>query len=246
MKISTDLANTIVAPKSYAHWEQSHAAFTELRKNSPLAVAEPTGYSPFWVASKFDDIQAIERQNDLFHNGDRAATLTSIAGDEMVRKLTGGSPHLVRSLVQMDNPDHRKYRMLTQSWFLPQNLRKLEDRIREIAVKFVDRMLAMDGKCDFALDVAFLYPLQVVMEVIGVPPEDEPKMLKLTQELFGSTDEDVSRSGKDADETDIANMVNEVIGDFFSYFTAMTADRRANPREDLASIIANGEIDGKP
>lgn len=246
MKISTDLANTIVAPKSYAHWEQSHAAFTELRKNSPLAVAEPTGYSPFWVASKFDDIQAIERQNDLFHNGDRAATLTSIAGDEMVRKLTGGSPHLVRSLVQMDNPDHRKYRMLTQAWFLPQNLRKLEDRIREIAVKFVDRMLAMDGKCDFALDVAFLYPLQVVMEVIGVPPEDEPKMLKLTQELFGSTDEDVSRSGKDADETDIANMVNEVIGDFFSYFTAMTADRRANPREDLASIIANGEIDGKP
>ena len=249
MKISTDLSNSIVDPKSYAHWETSHQTFTELRKNSPLAIAEPTGFSPFWVASKFDDIQAIERQNELFHNGDRSATLTSIATDKKIREFTGGSPHLVRSLVQMDNPDHRKYRMLTQSWFLPQNLRKLEDRIREIAREFVDRMLSMDGSCDFALDVAFLYPLRVVMEVIGVPPEDEPKMLKLTQELFGSADEDINRSGDSADganDVDLAAMVNEVVGDFFAYFTEMSNDRRANPRDDLASIIANGKIDGKP
>ena len=50
--------------------------------------------------------------------------------------MMGGSPHLVRSLVQMDNPDHANYRRLTQSWFMPQNLRKLEDRIREIARGF--------------------------------------------------------------------------------------------------------------
>ena len=97
----------------------------------------------------------------------------------------GGSPHLVKPPVQMDNPEHGGYRRLTQPYFLAQNLKKLERRTREIAKAAVDRMAGMDGKCDFARDVAFLYPLHVIMEVLGVPEVDEPLMMKLTQELFG-------------------------------------------------------------
>ncbi len=249
MTISTEIANTIVDPKAYAHWERSHGAFAELRKSAPLDVAQPEGFDPFWVVTKFEDIQAVERQNELFHNGDRPTTLTTKAADQKVRELTGGSPHLVRSLVQMDNPDHANYRHLTQDWFLPQNLRQLEARIREIAKEFVDRMFDMGESCDFARDVAFLYPLRVVMEVIGVPQADEPRMLKLTQELFGSTDEDMNRAGantEDSSPDEFVALINEVVADFFEYFSAMTEDRRANPRQDLASVIANGKIDGQP
>ena len=106
-----------------------------------------------------DDIQTVEKQNELFHNGDRSTVVTTIEADKKVRAMMGGSPHLVRSLVQMDNPDHFAYRRLTQAWFLPQNLRGLEARIREIARGFVDRMAARGDRCDFARDVAFLYPL---------------------------------------------------------------------------------------
>ena len=56
--------------------------------------------------------------------------------------------------------DHPKYRVLTQSWFLPQNIRRLEDRIRQIARAHVDRMADLGGECDFVTDVALTFPLQ--------------------------------------------------------------------------------------
>ncbi|HWA63043.1 MAG TPA: cytochrome P450 [Caulobacteraceae bacterium] len=247
MQVSKDIANTIIDPKAYADGKRIDEAFKTLRREAPLAVAQPDGFRPFWVVTRHADILEIERQNDLFHNGDTFTTLTNIEGGEKVLQMTGGSPHLVRSLVQMDNPDHHAYRRLTQSWFMPQNLRGLEARIREIAKGFVERMAAHGDRCDFARDVAFLYPLHVIMEVLGVPEVDEPRMLKLTQELFGSADPDLNRSGsalQDADQA-LAN-IQAVVMDFMTYFNAMTEDRRKNPRQDLASVIANGQIDGAP
>jgi len=247
MMIPKDLAETIVDPRAYQDRRRSDEDFTRLRAESPLAVAQPDGFDPFWVVTRFDDIQAVEKQNELFHNGDRSTVVTTIEADRKVRQMMGGSPHLVRSLVQMDNPDHFAYRRLTQAWFLPQNLRGLEARIREIARGFVDRMAEHGGRCDFARDVAFLYPLHVIMEVLGVPECDEPRMLKLTQELFGSADPDVNRSGQQLTDTDQAlASLQATVMDFMTYFNAMTEDRRKNPRNDLASVIANGAIEGQP
>jgi cytochrome P450 len=247
MAIPDEIAKDVIDPKAYGDWDRSHAAFAWLRKNAPLDVAKIEGFDPFWVVTRHADILNIERQNDLFHNEDRSATLTTIEADRRVREMMGGSPNLLRSLVQMDNPDHMQYRRLTQSWFMPQNLRKLEDRIREIARGFIDKMAAKGTECDFARDVAFLYPLHVIMEVLGVPAADEPRMLKLTQELFGTQDPDVNRAGKEMDDAGEAlNMINATVVDFMTYFNAMTEDRRKNPREDLASVIANGSVYGQP
>src|SRR6185437_11091958 len=130
-------------------------------------------------------------------NGDRSPTLTSQEVDRRVREMMGGSPHLLRTLIQMDAPDHPKYRILTQAWFLPQNLRSLEDRIRAIARASVDKMLATGGQCDFVREVALHYPLHVIMTILGVPEEDEPRMLKLTQEIFGAADPELGRNAKE-------------------------------------------------
>ncbi len=247
MFIPQDIAETIVDPRAYGNGKIVDDAFRFLRREAPLAIAQPKGYDPFWVVTRHADILAIERQNDLFHNGDRSATLTTIEADRKVRDMMGGSPHLVRALVQMDNPDHFQYRHLTQSWFMPQNLRKLEARIREIARGFVDNMARLGGRCDFARDVAFLYPLHVVMEVMGVPESDEPRMLRLTQELFGSADPDLNRSGKEiTNYSEGVDTIQAVVMDFMNYFAAITEDRRVNAREDLCSVIANGKINGQP
>lgn len=247
MAIPQEVAQTIVDPKAYANGRKVDDAFAWLRREAPLDVAQPEGFDPFWVVTRHADILEIERQNDLFHNGDRPTTLTNIDGERKVREMMGGSPHLIRSLVQMDNPDHFAYRRLTQGWFLPQNLRKLEDRIRQIARGFIDHMAAMGGRCDFARDVAFLYPLHVIMEVMGVPEADEPRMLKLTQELFGSADPDLNRQGAELSDTNTAlAAIQAVVADFMAYFNAITEDRRANPRDDLCSVIANGQINGAP
>lgn len=247
MQVPSEIAHTIIDPKAYADGKRVDDAFIWLRRNAPLAVVEPLGFRPFWAVTRHADIQDIERRNDTFHNGDTFTTLTNIEGGEAVLKLTGGSPHLVRSLVQMDNPDHHNYRILTQSWFLPQNLKKLETRIREIARSFVDRMASYGDRCDFARDVAFLYPLHVIMEVIGVPERDEPLMLKLTQELFGSSDPDMNRSRTEV--VDIATGVSNIqatVAELMSYFTDLSENRRKLPKDDLATVLANAKIDGQP
>lgn len=245
--IPLDIANTIVNPKAYAEETPIDEAFTYLRREMPLAQAEPEGVERFWAVTKQADIREVERLNDIFHNGDKATTMTTIEADAKVREMMGGSPHMVRSLVQMDNPDHGDYRRLTQSWFLPQNIRKLEPRIREIAKGFIDRMADMGNECDFARDVAFLYPLHVIMEILGVPETDEPLMLKLTQELFGANDAELNRSGEEMQGTDdFLASLQQTIGDFITYFNDLTEKRRAAPTDDLSSVIANGEIRGEP
>ncbi len=186
--IPADIAATLVDPAAYAD-DRIHQSYRWLRANNPLGIARPEKFDPFWVVTRHAHVQTISRQNELFHNADRPTTLTNRAVEERVRQITGG-PNLVRSLVQMDAPDHPKYRALTQGWFMPANLGKFEPRIREIARLTVQRMMDKREACDFVADVALGYPLHVIMEILGVPEADEPRMLRLTQELFGPQDPD--------------------------------------------------------
>jgi cytochrome P450 len=246
-RIPPERALSLLTPGDYASGA-IHETYRWLRKNEPLGVAEVAGVDPFWVVTRHADILEISRQNDLFHNGDRAPVITSQAADRKVREMMGGSPHLLRTLIHMDAPDHLKYRALTQAWFMPQNLRGLEDRIRVIAKAAVAKMAASGGRCDFVRDVALGFPLHVIMTILGVPEEDEPRMLKLTQEIFGAADPELGRSG--GNQMDLASEEREldfsVITDFFNYFRALSERKRANPSDDLASVIANAQIDGQP
>ncbi|WP_293898333.1 cytochrome P450 [Phenylobacterium sp.] len=240
-------ADNLATPAAYADG-RIHDTYRWLRANEPLGIAKIAGIDPFWVATKHADILEISRQNDLFHNGDRSPTLTSQAVDQHVRAMMGGSPHLLRTLIHMDAPDHHKYRALTQAWFMPQNVKTLEDRIRVIARASVDRMAASGGTCDFVNEVALHFPLHVIMTILGVPESDEPRMLKLTQELFGASDPELSREGapRTVAEATAQNIDFSVIADFSNYFRALSEARRANPTDDLASVIANSLIDGQP
>jgi cytochrome P450 len=245
--VPRDIADLLVSPNAYAEQTRLYAGLRWLRANNPLGRVEIEDFDPFWIVTKHADILEISRQNELFHNGDRATTLVTRSADQKVRSLTGGSPHLIRTLVHMDAPDHFRYRRITQAWFMAQKVRSLEDRIRLIARAFVDDMAAHGGECDFVRDVALRYPLRVVMEILGVPTEDEPRMLKLTQELFGSQDEELGRDfGATFDPAAHVKQLLEVFADFQAYFTQLTEARRQTPREDVASVIANAEIDGKP
>lgn len=230
--------NAIADPKTYASEEAFHSLFTNLRRDDPVRWTEPDEYRPFWTIAKHADIAEIERQNELFINDPRL-TLTTIETEEKIKEFTGGSHLLLRTLVNMDNPDHRAYRGMTQAWFMPPNLKSLDTQVGALAKEYIDRMEALNGSCDFVRDVAVWYPLRVIMTVLGVPPEDEGFMLKLTQEIFGASDPEMKR----AENATTFNA--NTITDFFNYFGAITADRRKNPRDDVASVIANAKINGE-
>lgn len=231
----------VLNPSAYANEARLHLTYARLRRDEPLAWLEPPDFRPFWAVTKHADILEISRQNRQFINEPRAV-LSRLQDEEFAKSLTGGSVNLVRSLVQMDDPDHARYRLLTQAWFMPKNLAKREARVRQIAKATVDRMAEQGETCDFVSEVAVWYPLHVVMDILGVDPKDEPLMLKLTQELFGASDPDMARGTQ---EEVVANIV-ETLQDFYTFFTDLTNDRRKNPKDDVATIIANGTIDGKP
>ena len=234
---SPELDQALVNPEFWSHEQEVHELLTWLRSNDPLRYLEPEGFAPFWNVTKYDDVKTIEGNKKVFINDPRP-TLAQLGMDEMVQAMTGRR-HLIRSLVQMDDPDHMKYRMLTQGWFMGTNLRKLQDRVDRLATMYVDRMGELGGECDFVKDVAIWYPLRVIMEILGVPEEDEALMLKLTQELFGSQDPDNQRSFDPQD-------FFQVVEDFESYFDDLTTARRENPTDDVATLIANAEFDGEP
>jgi cytochrome P450 len=240
-----DLDRIITSPKSYAELQPLLNGFAWLRANDPVSRIETENFDPFWAVTKHDDIMRIGRDKQLFASGVRQTILADKAGIKRIKDLTGGT-HLIRTLVHMDDPDHLKYRQLTQSWFMPGQLKRLEPQIRKLARQAVDEMAAKGGVCDFANDVAALYPLRVIMLILGLPPEDEPRMLKLTQELFGNQDPDLTRGeGGLSDPTAAAQQLFEVFMDFSAYFGAVTADRRANPRDDVSTVIANATVDNE-
>jgi cytochrome P450 len=245
--IPARLARLITSPKAYARQISLLAALGWLRANLPIGRVETEDFDPFWVVARHADVLEIIRQHGLFHNGDRAHTLVPRASDDAARAQTGGSPHPIRTLVHMDEPDHSKYRLITQSWFTQQGVKSLEERIRGIARAAIDRMAEKAPACDFARDVAIHYPLRVLMQILGIPQEDEPQILKLTQELFASEDAELGHGGGvTGDPARHARELFRLLGEFQNFFVPLMDSRRHHPTDDLTSVIANARIDDNP
>lgn len=215
----------------------------DLRANDPYYFNRKEGYVDLWHITRHADIFEVEKHSDSFIVAPRMVLMPT-EREEKLREFTGGTVHIIKSLVSIDKPEHPPLRMLTQGWFMPKNLARLQGAMDASAETALERLAAAGGVCDFAQDIALEYPLRVIMAAMGIPSEDYPKMLKLTQELFSPEDPDVSADGKTQEEV-TAGIINTFL-EFHAYFTALTADRKASPRDDLASVIANAEIDGEP
>ena len=228
----------IVDPDSYANEERYHAIFKYLREEAPVYWCEPEGYRPFWTVSRHADIRRVDLANATFLNDPRL-TLATIADEERIMALTGGNK-LTRNLVSMDNPDHKHFRAMTQGYFSPKHMKQLEEDIRTLARDSVEHMAALGTQCDFASEVAIWFPLRVIMLTLGAPREDEQFLMKITQEVFGAQDFDHMRPEE-------MGGLFATIAEFNAWCDRITADRKANPREDVSTIIANATLtDGSP
>jgi cytochrome P450 len=228
-----EAAQVFVDPSAYAEEARFHRAASLLRRESPIRWVEGDGFNPFWVVTRHADVMEIERDHEHFLNGPRPLLQRKIVEDKAKAE---GNP--LRTLIHMDEPDHRVYRALAADWFHPRNLRRLEDEITVLARRAIDRMQQLGGSCDFATDIAVHYPLYVILSLLGLPESDFARMLKLTQELFGGDDDELLRS-KNLEEQFL------VLVDFLNYFTALTQQRRDHPTEDLASALANATVGGQ-
>jgi cytochrome P450 len=228
-----DAGRVFADPGAYTDERRFHEACTLLRRKAPITLVEAGGFPPFYALTRHADVMEAERNPEVFRNLPQPV-LMETERERVVRQAGD-----LATLVHMDDPDHRKYRALTADWFQPSSLARLEGRIAELAHRAVDRMAALGGECDFAVDIATPMPLEVILSILGLPEADYPKMLQLTRELFQGDDPEFAR-GSTFEE------FMTVMYDFFRYFGELVDERRARPTDDLASVIANAVVDGEP
>jgi cytochrome P450 len=245
--IPDDIARQIVLPAGHADEAALWAAYKWLRNNLPVGQAVVEGFDPLWLITKHADLMEVERQPDIFsagggeNKGAHNPILQNAAGDEFIKGLLGGHLRILDAIPYIDPPEHTDVKNIALDWFRPANLKKWEQQIRELATSAIDKLI--DGKHERDLDImkefTMFYPLHVMMTLFGVPPEDEPRMMALTQEFFGNADPEEQRADVEALTPEAAaQQWAATIADFYAYFDVLVEDRRANPREDLATLIA--------
>lgn len=227
----------IVSPTLYANERAFHAMLATLRREAPVRWTEPTDYRPFWAITRHADILELERRADVFKASPRNRLIT--IEEEQRTLATTGTNKITRSLPTMDAPEHGLYRAVTHSWFRPANLKLLDDQITAIVDEYLDVIDAAGGELDLVRDVSVWIPLRVVMLILGVPASDAAMMHRLTGELFSPHDPDLARK---ADAHATAGAAQE----FFAYYKSLLAKRRADPTNDLLSVIATATIDSDP
>lgn len=235
MQVDSEAQSIFVDGTAYQDLASWHRAAARLRAAPRLARVEAPGFVPFWAVTRHAEVWEIERRPEQFHNTEASVLFPTAA---LAQQRSLGVQ--IKTLVHMDAPEHPKLRAVTNDWFKPAHLRRLfERRVVELARRYVDRMAELGPRCDFARDVALFYPLHVIMSILGVPESDEPRMLQLTQQLFGNEDPDLGGGDR------AAALVGAAV-DFKQYFDAMTEHRRAHPADDLATVLATATIDGAP
>ena len=231
--------NDLIIPKNYGLAGQPHAIWSQLRKEAPTFRCVSDDFEPFYCITRHADIMEISNQPEIFSNIEGPMLLNH----EQLRRRADDSASFgkMRTIIEMDPPEHRDFRKVASGFFTPRSIHRLDEIVADCARAQVDK-LGDEGETDFVEAIAQRHPLRVLSTILGIEPQDEDLLLELTQQLFASEDPDLQRAGEDRGAAS-----QQLIADFGALFTRIIADRRANPTDDLASLLANAKMaDGSP
>jgi len=204
-----------------------HDAFKLLRAAAPIhRHAEPNGGPGFWAVTKYHDVVAVSKD---------AATFCSSRGTNIFDVPPENLSQLQMFMLNMDAPAHSKYRRLVSQGFTPRMITRIEARVREMTRRIVDAV-ARQGECDFVTAIAAELPLQVIAEFLGVPQEDRHKVFDWSNRLIGFDDPEFQTSMDDG---------RLAATEMYMYANQLAEQRRAQPGDDLVSVLMRGEVDGE-
>lgn len=204
-----------------------HHFFKLLRREAPVyRHPEPNGPG-FWALTKYDDIVTVSLDS---------ATFSSYRGGTNIPDLPAENLAFVRLIMlNMDPPQHTKYRRLVSKGFTPKIVQAMEPHVRKIAGEIIDRV-ADRGECDFVTDIAAELPLTVILELMGVPIEDRRMVFDWSNRMIGIDDPEYRISP----EQGLA-----AAAEMFAYANQLAVDRKRHPRDDVISTLLQAELDGE-
>ena len=216
--------------------EHRQAAFKALRDTPGLVhfderVIEGAPFPPgdgYWAVTRHADIWQVSRNPDLFCSGQG-----SNIGD-----LPQEMNEFFGSMINMDDPKHFRLRSIVSKGFTPKEVTRVEGYVADTASRIVDRIQERfpEGTCDFVEHVAAALPLEVICDMMGIPAEDHDRIFRWTNTILGVGDPEFVTSYDDL-------MAHSL--EMFSYAQALGEDRRANPRDDITSVMMAAEVDGE-
>jgi len=221
----------IITPEHYERHGYPHAEWRWLRRHDPVFWYERDNVEPFWVITKHADIIAIGKQPEIFLNAPRLAVFT--------RDLPPPPEGQARHLLNMDPPDHGRYRRVTSGWFTPRAVRGLDAKVERITHEVLDAAAETEGG-DFVRDVSAKITIAVIAEMLGVPRRDWDLLFRWTNEIIAPQDPEFQHGATPEETLERSRL------ELFSYFNDLATQRRAAPSDDIVSVVANGRVHGEP
>jgi cholest-4-en-3-one 26-monooxygenase len=221
------LADVDLSPDAFIE-DIPHETFRMMRQEAPVHWYDKhVGPDPaFWVLTRYEDVKLVSKNPQIFSSAARGATLNSPVEEDRLEALRA-------NMLNMDPPQHRRFRNLVNKAFTPRMINALQQAVRDTAKKIVDG-IAQRGECEFVDEVAALLPLEVICEMVGVPQADRKSLYDISNRLIGFDDPEFSTSEEDGMMASI-----ELFG-----YACQVAERSKNlPADDLGTALINAEID---
>jgi cholest-4-en-3-one 26-monooxygenase len=205
---------------------EPHDQFDLLRREDPVHWhPEPDGPG-FWAITKHADVRTISHDWETY-SSELGATFIPTQDEEVLAQLR-------LTILNQDPPRHNRARRLVSKAFTPRMIALLVEEIERRAAAVVDAVIDR-GECDFVEDIAAQVPVQMICEMIGLEPEQWPRMFEISNDVIGARD-----------DPEYAHVDTEAAsGEIFALCDAVAEDRRANPRDDLMTALVQAEIDGE-
>ncbi|HET6506806.1 MAG TPA: cytochrome P450 [Baekduia sp.] len=228
----TPLAETLVTDREQWLDGPPHELFKRMRGECPVhwtsKISEYPEEAGFWSVTTADDVHAVSRDWETFSSATGFTLLTSaIMPLELMQAM----------FIGMDPPKHDRLKALFQRGFTPRRIAEHEPAIREITRGVLDRLEGRDT-CDLVSDVAQPVVARVIGSFMGTAPEDDAIWARLMNQTLGAGDPDMNPEG-------IQTVMERDVPEIFRRCQALIEARRAEPTDDLMSILVHAEIDGE-
>ena len=212
-------------PLSRQTAQDPYPVYAALRERDPV---HRSALMNAWMFARHADIDTILRDHRRFSNDPRKGTLSP-------RQRAGLPADEELTMLFLDPPDHKRLRALVNKAFTPKTVNALEPHIRSLLGSLLDDI---DDPSGFDLMQAVAQPLPVIViaEMLGVPPEDRAQFKVWSDQRARTLEPSI-----DARERALADDANRALND---YFRPIIEERRAAPKDDIVSALAQAEEEG--
>jgi cytochrome P450 len=226
-----DIEDVLTSPAFLA---DPYPVFAQLRAEAPVLWVEPWGC---WLLTRSVDIDSTIRDTRRFSSADRVTRVIESTPGYEPGRLAALHENFAVGMAQTDPPDHTRVRGLVSAAFTPRRVESLRARIGVLVDEMIDARIA-SGRIELVGDLAYPLPAIVIAEMAGFPVEDRDRFREWTWRINGFFFQGGTVDPHAGDDA------NDAILEAREWIHPLLEERRAQPRDDLLTALAQADFQG--